>query len=95
MKYLKVHWIHNCDSDPEIIYSEIDGYRNEIRKIEIFRNGNAGYASNNAEVADTKLSLCPLPELDEIGSDPQFIPFEISQSEFNAVWNAVTNCQDI
>ncbi len=34
------------------------------------------------------LSTEPLPSLQEIATDPQFVPDEISQEEFEKIWTA-------
>lgn len=40
--YIKVHWIHNFEDDPIFLYSELDSKRNEIRKIEVYKDGKSG-----------------------------------------------------
>jgi hypothetical protein len=35
---------------------------------------------------ETSLGRVPIPSLEEIGSDSQFEPFEISQYKFERVW---------
>jgi hypothetical protein len=91
LKYIKVEWIHDFTDEPVIIYSEIDNERNEIRKVELFRDGKAGYAINDIEFGGSGLSECPLPELEEIASDQQFKPFEITKEEFETVWSEKVN----
>ena len=86
MDYLKVAWIHNWDDEPTTIYSEIDNYRNEIRKIELFRDGRVGYATNKVAHNGTQLSETPLPSLHQIASDRQFEPRHITQQDFEQVW---------
>lgn len=86
MEYLKVKWIHQWEDEPAIIYSEIDSHRNEKRKIELFRNGQVGYAIGNTERGGTRLSEGPLPTLQSIAADPQFEPSNISKGEFERMW---------
>lgn len=71
MRYQLVDWLHDFQSEPVRIYSEIDD--EEIRKIEIFCNGTIGYATTQVEVGDTGLSLVPMNEtIDEINNNPNF-----------------------
>jgi hypothetical protein len=91
LKYLKVAWLHNFPDEPIIIYSEVDDNKNEVRKLELFRDGKIGYAFNDIEYGGSRLSECPLPELEEIASDPQFNPVEITKEEFEKVWTEKVN----
>jgi len=86
MEYIKVEWIHIFEDEPNEIYSEIDEMRNEIREIELFKNGKIGYATESVEFGGSGLSECPLPEIEEIAQDSQFKPIRISGEEFEAVW---------
>jgi hypothetical protein len=85
--YLKVEWIHDFIDEPILIYMELDYERNEIRKVEIYSNNKIGYADLNHEYAGTRLSLEPIPTIDEIVEDEQFKPVEISNEEFEKVWS--------
>lgn len=86
MRYLRVQWIHFHPGEPIEIYSEAteDGW--EMRKVELFRDGSVGFASPSEGMGSTMLSLEPLPSLEEIASDPQFKPAEISREEFEKMW---------
>lgn len=91
MKYLDVRWLHDNESDPVRLLSELDSQNFEIRKIEFFRNGIVGSASSTASTHGVELGSAPMPALDEINSDPQFMGTEISKLEFEAKWaGAVT-----
>ena len=87
--FLKVEWIHNFHDEPVLIYSEIDEQRYEIRKIEIFRDGKISYASKEKQTGNTYLSELPLPTIEEIRKDPQFIPCIITEEEFNDIWEKI------
>lgn len=87
MEYIKVHWEHNLKSEPTDLFSEIDETRMEVRKIELYRNGSIGMASSEFEIGSTHLGEVPIPSIEEIALDPQFIPFQINKEEFEAVWN--------
>ena len=47
MRYFKIHWLHSFIDEPEYIFSEIDEEGYEVRKVEIFKNGNHILYSNN------------------------------------------------
>jgi hypothetical protein len=46
MTYIKVGWKHGHHDYPVILYSELDARRFEVRKVEVFRNGRCGWASD-------------------------------------------------
>ena len=93
MDYLKVEWIHEWDGEPMIIYSEMDSRRNEVRKIEVFRDGQIGYAIGEIAQGGTYLSETPLPSLQNIASDQQFRPHVITQQDFERVWKKEVECR--
>lgn len=72
--------------DPVLLYREIDDGRHETRKVEIFGNGKRGYASATKCAGGTTLSELPIPPCEEISSDPQFEPGEITKAEFEEAW---------
>jgi hypothetical protein len=86
MKYVKVKWIHSHPDEPVWLYSELNDDLWETRKVEVFPDGTQGYANQSEEVGTTKLAIEPFPSLDEIASDPQFLPEEITCEEFDSVW---------
>jgi Domain of unknown function (DUF6881) len=86
MEYVKVAWTHSNADDPIWLYSELDDQRFETRKVEIFANGKIGFADSSEAGGDTELGIEPLPSLEGIASDPQFVPEEITREEFNEVW---------
>ena len=86
MYYYKIQWIHDFEKEPFIIYSELDNERYEVRKLELYKNGHFGYATQNTENGGSILSEHPYPSIDEIASNPEFIPMEISREEFEEIW---------
>jgi hypothetical protein len=86
MKYIKVKWVHDLPDEPVWLYSELNDDSWETRKVEIFRDGTAGFASQAEIAGTTRLSVEPLPPLGEIALDPQFEPVEIDPREFEDVW---------
>ena len=89
--YIKVHWKHNFLDEPILLFSEIDDKRNEIRKVEVFRDELMGYAEGKISKNGTFLSECELPELSVINEDSQFEGFEISKDEFESIWEKAIN----
>jgi hypothetical protein len=61
MEYLRVAWKHHHPDEPVILYSELDDYRWEVRSIEVFRDGQCGYASAEGSSGGTQLGSVPLP----------------------------------
>jgi hypothetical protein len=86
MKYIKVRWIHSLPDEPIWLYSELNDDWWEVRKVEVFADGTKGYANHSEALGTTKLSIEPLPAIEEIASDPQFVPTEITRQEFEDVW---------
>jgi len=90
MRYIAVEWLHDYPDEPILFYSELDEDRWELRKVEVFRDGTQHFADALHETDQTALSSEPIPSLEEIASDPEFNPKEISQAEFEIVWRSVT-----
>ena len=93
MDYVRVRWLHTNPNEPIWLISEIDADRWETRKVEIFANGSKGHAARGEEAGGTVLADLPLLPLQEIASDPQFLPEEITKEEFEAVWSARSGAQ--
>jgi hypothetical protein len=86
MIYLKVRWIHNLPDEPVLPYSELDEGRWEIRKVEIFPDHSVGFAGANSKAKDTRLGEVPVPSIEDIASNPEFEPQEISAADFELIW---------
>ena len=86
MDYIRVRWLHSFPNEPVLLISELDEALWETRKVEIFPDGSKGYADHAAEHHGTRLGQGPVPPLEEIGADPQFIPERITRDEFEAIW---------
>ncbi|KNC66271.1 DUF6881 domain-containing protein [Pseudoalteromonas ardens] len=86
MNYIKVKWVHNFTDEPVWLYSELNDSREETRKVEIFPDGSYCYAYDEKSSGTTLLSITPLPTLEEIAEDPQFLPEEIQIGEFEEAW---------
>lgn len=86
MEFIRVDWLHDNNDEPCSIFCEIDDNRLEIRKVEVYKDGKMGYATQDKEVNNTFLSYEPTPSLDQIANDPQFRARVITESEFQAIW---------
>jgi hypothetical protein len=91
MNYIRVQWLHENPDEPVWLLSELDEERWETRKVEIFANGSKGYAAKDEESGGTFLGLAPVPPIDEIAADPEFVPEEITKEQFEAAWSARTS----
>lgn len=91
MTYLMVSWIHDFEDEPILIFSEVDEMRNELRKIEFYRDESFGIASRSIAFGGSELGLDKIPDPDEIRSDPQFLVREITSEEFEENWRACLN----
>jgi coenzyme F420-reducing hydrogenase delta subunit len=88
MKYIKIHWIHNFKDDPEFIYSAIDESGYEIKKVEIFKNGDCIIYSEN--INSDRLAEGMYPLLEELNFKEEFESMqtiEISETEFTEIWD--------
>ena len=63
MNYICVQWHHENQEDPIELYSELDDNREEIRKVEVFRDGHMQFADEHSQAGDTFLSVEPIPSL--------------------------------
>lgn len=65
MEYIKVRWIHDHEDEPILLYSELDHDRFELRKVEVYEDGSAGWASSEVGIssnynADIQVYKVPL-----------------------------------
>ena len=90
MRYIRVSWEHSFLDEPIEIYSEFDHDRWETRKVEIFRDGSASYASSSRATGSSRLAEVRVRSLEEINSDPQFRAVELTGEEFEEVWERAT-----
>ena len=82
MKYVRVDSTHQQVDQPVMLYSELDESRFEVRKVEIFPNGHADWASAERPNGHTRRET--MPELRDVAK--RFEPVEISREEFEWVW---------
>lgn len=84
--YIRVRWLHSFPDEPVDLWSELDGDREEVRKVEIWSDGRVGYAHSVKEVGGTRLGEVPVPPLNEINLDPQFQAETTTKAHFESCW---------
>ncbi|WKD51140.1 DUF6881 domain-containing protein [Microbulbifer spongiae] len=88
--YIYSKWHNSPEDSPVEFYSELNGERFETRKVEVFKDGSLGFASNKATSKTTKLGIAPVPPLTEIAEQPEFDIRTISPQQFEAKWKEAT-----
>lgn len=58
------------------------------RKLERFADGRVALASARFAEGDTRVDDKPVPSLDEIDADPEFVARNMTRVEFERAWNA-------
>lgn len=84
--------MHNIENEPVEMWSELDEQSNELRKIEVYTSGKLGYACGKEKANGSKLSIEPLPNLEEINNAPQFKGKEVSKTDFERMWDVRKRC---
>ncbi|GAA1083672.1 hypothetical protein GCM10009676_04790 [Prauserella halophila] len=88
-RYLRVAWIHDFDDEPVSLLSEILNGE-EVRKVEIYRDGHADFADATRATGSTQLSETLMPSAEEISEQEEFIPEKIEAETFEAEWRVAT-----
>ncbi|MPV64341.1 DUF6881 domain-containing protein [Burkholderia sp. BE17] len=83
---IDVLWKHAFAAEPIRLVSVLDRDRNEVRKLEFFRDGRVGFADETRSSLGTELGTVPVPPLVEINVDPEFEAQEITLEIFEALW---------
>jgi hypothetical protein len=91
LRYIVVDWIHEPNSYPVRLYSEIDADGWEKRKVEEFKDGKLHFADAESSSGDTRLGEAVIPPLEEIARDSQFRPREVKKADFESVWIRAKN----
>jgi len=86
MKYIDVIWLHDRQDKPYRLVSEIGSDDFETRKLEFFRNGEVGLATDKMSTKKTMLGLLEVPTLKEINSQKEFQGKAITKQEFELLW---------
>jgi hypothetical protein len=84
--YLYVQWKKPHPGEPSHLYSELDGERYELRKVELFADGRRGFAGAQEEFGGTRLGETAVPSLEELAGDPDFDAKAITIDEFQRQW---------
>lgn len=87
--YLRVTWRHDFPDEPTVLLHEVEAGM-ETRKVEIYRDGRMDYASESTATGTTWLSETLMPTIEEIASQPEFVPEEIDEATFERAWNEAT-----
>ena len=85
--YIDVIWHHDDPAYPVRLVSELDENRWEQRKLEFYRDGRVGAASEVGTRLDTALGLVPVPSIDEINQDREFTARQMEPSTFRVLWS--------
>ena len=86
MEYICCEWRHTGDTEPVLLYSELDEYRWEKRKVEVFRDGRHGFADDSVSTGGTWLGKSAVPALEEINAGKEFSARPIEAAEFERIW---------
>lgn len=89
-RYLKVVWVHEFPDEPVVLFSEIADFGVETRKVELFRDGHSQFADESRSTGDTLLSEGPLPSIEEIADQSEFVVSVIEPDEFEEAWAQAT-----
>ena len=89
MRYIDVKWLHQHSEWPIRLRSEIDSDGYEIRKLEFFEDGSAGFACAATSQLGVELGTVSVPSIVEIDAMEEFEGKEISQADFEALWTSV------
>jgi hypothetical protein len=91
MEYFHCLWIHKDTDDPVVLVFEIDDDRYEVRKVEIWRSGQIGWAGRDSHTENTGLGEGSIPSLEEINVEPVFSAVKITKEEFENYWRLATS----
>ncbi len=86
MKYEVLIWKHDFEDEPVVIYSELDGKRFEVRKVEVFKDGKFNWSTGDSGTGNCRLGVYSIPPLEEVNSNSKFESNEIPQDEFEVIW---------
>jgi hypothetical protein len=86
MRYIDVNWLHDLQDEPYRLVSEMGSDDFETRKLEFFRNGEVGLATDKMNTKKTMLGLVEVPTLEEINSQEEFQGTAITQQDFEILW---------
>lgn len=88
MQYWKVLWHHDDPDDPVELYNEIGEDDYEVRKVELFRDGRAGWADQHEEAGGSGLGQIPCGPIEDVQAQDEFSAWHITKEAFEQVWAA-------
>ncbi|WP_444928976.1 DUF6881 domain-containing protein [Microbulbifer sp. SSSA002] len=92
--YIYSKWHNSPENYPVEFYSELNGDRFETRKVEVFKDGSLGFASQHVSSKTTKLGITTVPPLAEISKQSEFYIKAITYQQFEAKWKeAIESCE--
>ncbi|GGG68032.1 DUF6881 domain-containing protein [Paenibacillus radicis (ex Gao et al. 2016)] len=86
MRYICWEIISYEERVPQTIYSEIDDFGYEVRKIEKYFDGTVGYASHDREEGKTLLADQMIPTVDELNMENGIRARHLTSDEFKKLW---------
>jgi hypothetical protein len=81
-------WVSAPDDEPLEWYDELDVLRWSIRCVRKFRNGVLKAYSYASPDWRSEMPDQPLPPVEEINENPEFVTREISKEEFEVAWES-------
>jgi len=100
-KYRKLVYKGYLDNNDALIhFCKLDAQSYEERAVEVFPNGDYGYADKKFEFNGTFLSDCPFPTISEYYTWGEFATneadyYDITEEEFETEWRrAIEYCQE-
>ena len=88
MIYVLAEWEHDLDDEPYRIYSELNGSRREIRRVEFYQNGIVfSYGGERGNEGALNPEPFPLDLRELRPPEGEFSAREISSGLFYEIWN--------
>lgn len=99
MRYQSVLRHEDSDDEPVFAHSEVDPHGIESRRVEMFPDGVFGMAGPGTTKGPTRLSLSPMPSIDDISAREGYAVRPIDKRDFEKIWqqalDAATDVDDI
>lgn len=94
MDYVLITYTHEEDDEPQYVYSELDGHRREVRRVEFYPGGLC-FAYGNERGNCEALAAEPFPrDLRDLNRPGEAEARAISRSLFQEVWNQAAERPD-
>jgi len=86
VSWLHTVWVSAPHDEPVEWYDELDVLRRSIRCVRRFRDGSVKADSYASPDWRSEMPDQPIPPLEEINENPDFVAKEISKQEFEVAW---------